>query len=59
MEDGNMFTAKWQVPKGAYIRRNYDSAKLTHVLEFNSRGRVLFFNFINFIPQIINICFEF
>ncbi len=38
LEDGNMLTAKWQVPKGAYIKRKYDSAKLTRVLEFHSRG---------------------
>nr|SVE76253.1 EOG090X0272 [Daphnia longispina] len=37
LEDGNMLTAKWQVPKGAYIKRKYDSAKLTRVLEFHSR----------------------
>nr|CAG4650783.1 EOG090X0272 [Simocephalus serrulatus]SVE94105.1 EOG090X0272 [Simocephalus serrulatus] len=37
LEDGNLITAKWQVPKGAYIRRNYDDSKVTHLLEFNSR----------------------
>nr|CAG4636821.1 EOG090X0272 [Ceriodaphnia reticulata]SVE72802.1 EOG090X0272 [Ceriodaphnia reticulata] len=37
VEDGSLFTAKWQVPKGAYIKRNYDDGKHTHVLEFNSR----------------------
>lgn len=46
LEDGNLLTAKWQVPKGAYIKRNYDEEKHTHVLEFNSRGKfVIQFHF--------------
>nr|CAG4646858.1 EOG090X0272 [Megafenestra aurita]SVE92256.1 EOG090X0272 [Megafenestra aurita] len=36
LEDGNFLSAKWQVPKGAYIKRYYENAKSTHVLEFNS-----------------------
>nr|SVE79356.1 EOG090X0272 [Daphnia magna] len=36
LEDGNLVTAKWQVPKGASVKRNYDYEKFTHILEFNS-----------------------
>lgn len=39
LEDGNLFTAKWQVPKGAHVKRKYDSEKLTNVLEFNSQSK--------------------
>lgn len=40
LEDGNFLSAKWQVPKGAYIKRYYENAKSTHVLEFNSHGEI-------------------
>lgn len=48
LEDGNLLTARWQVPKGASVTRNYDNDKFTHVMEFNSRGK--------FFPHCIAVC---
>lgn len=56
LEDGNLVTAKWQVPKGASVKRNYDYEKFTHVLEFNSHGKffqhveIIYFTSISSIP---------
>nr|CAG4641504.1 EOG090X0272 [Eurycercus lamellatus] len=39
LDDGKVLAAKWQVPKGAYVKRIFDEEKQSHVVEFNSRGR--------------------
>ena len=38
MEDGYVIQAKWQIPKGAFVRRHFNSSLQTHIMEFNSRG---------------------
>jgi len=39
LEDGDEVVAKWQVPKGAYIKRKvYNDVIQSDVAEFNSRG---------------------
>nr|CAG4649138.1 EOG090X0272 [Scapholeberis mucronata]SVE93483.1 EOG090X0272 [Scapholeberis mucronata] len=35
-EDASVNTAKWQIPKGASVKRQYDHLKKTNVLVFNS-----------------------
>lgn len=37
-ENGISVNAKWQVPSGAYIKREFDVISKSHVLEFNTRG---------------------
>ena len=37
LEDGDQVAARWQVPNGAYIKRNVAEAT-SMVVEFNSRG---------------------
>jgi len=38
MEDGYVTQAKWQIPKGAFVRRHFNASLQTHVVEFNSRS---------------------
>ena len=38
LEDGSGYTAKWQVPKGAFVKRHYDQSSQNNVLEFDSQG---------------------
>nr|CAG4643050.1 EOG090X0272 [Ilyocryptus agilis] len=38
IEDGATLAAKWQVPRGAYVKRYYDETVESHVVEFHSRG---------------------
>lgn len=38
MEDGYAVQAKWQSPKGGFIRRHFNASLQTHVVEFNSRS---------------------
>jgi len=37
LEDGYSVTAKWQVPRGAFVRRTYNTTHKSHLVEFNSR----------------------
>jgi heparosan-N-sulfate-glucuronate 5-epimerase len=46
LEDGDTVNAKWQVPKGAYVKRVFDEAVQSNVAEFNSRGTCAFYLFI-------------
>ena len=38
LEDGDQLVAKWQVPKGAFVKRIFDETMQSHVAEFNSKG---------------------
>ena len=37
LEDGQDNSGKWQVPRGAYVKRLYDQDVGSHLIEFNSR----------------------
>lgn len=40
-EDGNVSLGKFQIPSGGYVRRHFDQALHSHIVEFNSRGKII------------------